>query len=62
MSWGYPWRYYKGATSKNFEEYIDGYYLYWQRLVDNKQLKRFSSPSGKVFLMFGLEIFLKMYS
>lgn len=41
---GYPWRYYKGATSSNFKEYIDGYYLYWQRLVDNKSLRRIFSP------------------
>jgi asparagine synthase (glutamine-hydrolysing) len=41
---GYPWRYYQGAGSKNFKEYIDGYYLYWQRLVDNKSLKRIFSP------------------
>ena len=44
---GYPWRYYKGAASKNFEEYIDGYYLYWQRLVDNKQLKKIFKPIWK---------------
>ncbi len=41
---GYPWRYYKGAGSANFREYIDGYYLYWQRLVDNKGLRRIFSP------------------
>ena len=41
---GYPWRYYQGAGSKSFREYIDGYYLYWQRLVDNESLKRIFSP------------------
>jgi asparagine synthase (glutamine-hydrolysing) len=41
---GYPWRYYQGASSANFTEYIDGYYLYWQRLVDNKSLRRMFSP------------------
>lgn len=41
---GYPWRYYKGAESKNFKEYIDDYYLYWQRLVDNKTLKSMFMP------------------
>jgi asparagine synthase (glutamine-hydrolysing) len=41
---GYPWRYYKAATSKNFEEFIDGYYGYWQRLVDNKTLKKMCTP------------------
>jgi asparagine synthase (glutamine-hydrolysing) len=41
---GYPWRYYRGANSQNFESYVDQYYLYWQRLVDNQQLKAMFSP------------------
>jgi len=36
---GYPWRYYRAANCQNFEQYIDQYYLYWQRLVDNRILK-----------------------
>jgi asparagine synthase (glutamine-hydrolysing) len=44
---GYPWRYYRGANSQNFESYIDQYYLYWQRLVDNRQLKAMFSPVAK---------------
>jgi asparagine synthase (glutamine-hydrolysing) len=41
---GYPWRYYRGATAKNFGQYIDDYYLYWQRLIDNKFIKQFFQP------------------
>lgn len=41
---GYPWRYYRGAKSQNFEQYIDQYYLYWQRLADNRELKQMFSP------------------
>jgi asparagine synthase (glutamine-hydrolysing) len=41
---GYPWRYYRAANMQNFEEYIDNYYLYWQRLVDNKDLKKMFAP------------------
>jgi asparagine synthase (glutamine-hydrolysing) len=41
---GYPWRYYRSANSQNFEHYIDQYYLYWQRLVDNRQLKAMFAP------------------
>ena len=41
---GYPWRYYRGASSQNFEQYIDEYYLYWQRLVDNRHLKAIFAP------------------
>jgi asparagine synthase (glutamine-hydrolysing) len=41
---GYPWRYYQNSGSRNFQEFIDGYYLYWQRLVDNKSLKKIFAP------------------
>ena len=41
---GYPWRYYRAIRSKNSDEYINGYYKYWQRLVPNKTLKKLFSP------------------
>jgi asparagine synthase (glutamine-hydrolysing) len=41
---GYPWRYYRAATANNFEQYIDQYYVFWQRLVDNRHLKRLFAP------------------
>jgi len=41
---GYPWRYYRAAACHDFEQYIDQYYLYWQRLVDNNVLKRMFAP------------------
>jgi asparagine synthase (glutamine-hydrolysing) len=41
---GYPWRYYRATVCDNFEDYIDKYYLYWQRLVDNRHLKQIFSP------------------
>ncbi len=41
---GYPWRYYRAAQSQSFEQYIDEYYLYWQRLVDNRELKKMFAP------------------
>lgn len=41
---GYPWRYYRAAGSQSFEHYIDAYYMYWQRLVDNRDLNRMFSP------------------
>jgi asparagine synthase (glutamine-hydrolysing) len=41
---GYPWRYFKPFQSKNFEDYIDSYYLYWQRLASNSELKELFSP------------------
>jgi asparagine synthase (glutamine-hydrolysing) len=41
---GYPWRYYRGANCQSFEHYIDEYYLYWQRLASNSQLKQMFAP------------------
>jgi asparagine synthase (glutamine-hydrolysing) len=41
---GYPWRYYRAASSQNFEHYIDHYYHYWQRLVNNTELKQMFAP------------------
>jgi asparagine synthase (glutamine-hydrolysing) len=41
---GYPWRYYRGANSQSFEHYIDEYYLYWQRLASNSELKKMFAP------------------
>lgn len=41
---GYPWRYYRGTDSKDFDDYIDKYYLYWQRLLSNSELKQLFSP------------------
>lgn len=41
---GYPWRYYRSKGLKNFQEFIDSYYLFWQRLIDNRDLKKVFSP------------------
>lgn len=41
---GYPWRYYRTLKSRNFDEYIDGYYRYWQRLIPNSTLKEMFRP------------------
>ena len=41
---GYPWRYYRAAVNDDFDHYVDKYYGYWQRLVDNTHLKQMFSP------------------
>lgn len=41
---GYPWRYYRAAACHSFEDFIDQYYLYWQRLVNNTQLRQIFAP------------------
>ncbi len=41
---GYPWRYYRAAGSSNFEDYVDNYYQFWQRLIPNKTIKDVFQP------------------
>jgi len=41
---GYPWRYYRAATSNNFEHYVDQYYGFWQRLMDDSHLQKLFAP------------------
>ena len=41
---GYPWRYFKASNNKNFDDYIDKYYKFWQRLIPNKEIKKLFSP------------------
>jgi len=41
---GYPWRYYRAAVNSSFEEYIDKYYLYWQRLIPNRVIRSVFQP------------------
>jgi asparagine synthase (glutamine-hydrolysing) len=59
---GYPWRYYRAASSQNFEEFIDKYYLYWQRLINNTQLKKLFRPvSGEVKNVWTRDIFRDIF-
>ena len=41
---GYPWRYYRAVVNDDFEQYIDKYYTYWQRLIPNKTIKEVFAP------------------
>ena len=41
---GYPWRYYRAVLNQNFEDYIDKYYLFWQRLIPNSVLSKVFAP------------------
>jgi asparagine synthase (glutamine-hydrolysing) len=41
---GYPWRYYRAATANDFEQYVDRYYVFWQRLLDNRHLQKLFAP------------------
>jgi asparagine synthase (glutamine-hydrolysing) len=41
---GYPWRYYRAVACKNFDDYVDQYYGFWQRLANNNDLRRMFAP------------------
>jgi len=41
---GYPWRYYRAAVCSDFEDYIDKYYVFWQRLIPNESIKKVFAP------------------
>ncbi|HMK38895.1 MAG TPA: asparagine synthase (glutamine-hydrolyzing), partial [Bacteroidota bacterium] len=41
---GYPWRYYRAVVNSSFEEYVDKYYVYWQRLIPNRIIQKVFSP------------------
>jgi len=41
---GYPWRYYRAVVSDNFEDYVDKYYQYWQRLLSNTLIQKVFQP------------------
>lgn len=41
---GYPWRYYTPDQPVTFDEYVDGYYGYWQRLVPPEDMPQLLAP------------------
>ena len=41
---GYPWRYYRAVVNRDFEDYVDKYYKFWQRLIPNRMLKNVLAP------------------
>jgi asparagine synthase (glutamine-hydrolysing) len=44
---GYPWRYYRAVINSSFDQYIDKYYHYWQRLIPNKIIHQVFKPIWK---------------
>ena len=41
---GYPWRYYRASVCNDFEDYIDQYYMFWQRLIPNNVIAKVFAP------------------
>lgn len=44
---GYPWRYYLKGNQRNFENYINEYYNFWQRLLSDDEIPAFLNPINK---------------
>jgi asparagine synthase (glutamine-hydrolysing) len=60
---GYPWRYYRAVINDDFEHYIDKYYLYWQRLLSNTQLRQLFAPVwGEVRHVWTRDIFRDVFT
>lgn len=41
---GYPWRYYRAVINSDFDQYINKYYDYWQRLIPNEAIHETFAP------------------
>jgi asparagine synthase (glutamine-hydrolysing) len=41
---GYPWRYYRAVVNSDFDEYVNKYYAFWQRLMEDAQLREVFAP------------------
>lgn len=41
---GYPWRYYRAAKNVDFDDYINKYYDFWQRLTNKEERLLLFSP------------------
>jgi asparagine synthase (glutamine-hydrolysing) len=44
---GYPWRYFLGKEFKNYNDYAESYYNYWQRLIKDEEKSSFFEPIWK---------------
>lgn len=41
---GYPWRYYRAVVNDDFDDYIEKYYRFWNRLIPNRILPDLFQP------------------
>jgi asparagine synthase (glutamine-hydrolysing) len=60
---GYPWRYYRAVVNADFEDYVDKYYGYWQRLLPNRVLREVFRPVwSQVAHVWTRDIFRQVFS
>ncbi len=41
---GYPWRYYRAVRNQNFNAYVEKYFSFWQRLLNDDESQRVFNP------------------
>ena len=41
---GYPWRYYRAVVNADFDDYVDKYFGYWQRMLTDEEQKALFAP------------------
>jgi len=59
---GYPWRYYRAAGKRNFDDYVTTYFDFWQRLVPDDRFGGLLAPIWRdVDGVDALEIFRKTF-
>jgi asparagine synthase (glutamine-hydrolysing) len=59
---GYPWRYYRAVVNSSFDDYVDKYYDYWQRLLSNGTVQKVFAPIwGRVSHVSTREIFCNVF-
>lgn len=58
---GYPWRYYRSVTNENFDEYVDKYYEFWQRLIPQETLEELLEPMGGVKFFCPRDAFMEVF-
>ncbi len=44
---GYPWRYYRAVVNTDFDDYIEKYYHFWQRLIPDREAQTVFGPVWK---------------
>lgn len=60
---GYPWRYFRGHETAQFQNYVEQYYVYWHRLVSNSELRQLFKPiEADVLDVWTVDIFRNVYA
>lgn len=59
---GYPWRYYRAVKSNDFDDYVERYFSFWQRMIPAGERKKFFKPIDSIAKgITGKEIFKNVF-